>query len=111
MLICVKQKTAYEWSISVWSSDVCSSELRPRAPGRRPQHRAAGIRRLVAQEAARRGQPYTHRDRGLAEDDGGARLGRCGAPFRAAGRDAVFLVELSLAGLGDRKSTRLNSSH
>src|SRR3546814_1037732 len=32
-----------------------------------------------------------------------SRLGRCGAPFRAAGRDAVFLVELSLAGLGGRR--------
>src|SRR3546814_5619025 len=33
-----KQKTAYEWRISAWSSDVCSSDL--------PQHRrlaAAGI--------------------------------------------------------------------
>src|SRR3546814_10015868 len=24
---CVKQKTAYEWRISDWSSDVCSSDL------------------------------------------------------------------------------------
>src|SRR3546814_1397519 len=26
----VKQKTAYEWRISDWSSDVCSSDLAPR---------------------------------------------------------------------------------
>src|SRR3546814_12785455 len=27
-VLCVKQKTAYEMRISVWSSDVCSSDLR-----------------------------------------------------------------------------------
>src|SRR3546814_8921781 len=37
LLICVvffffKQKTAYEMRISDWSSDVCSSDLRPIAP-------------------------------------------------------------------------------
>src|SRR3546814_13161059 len=30
-----KQKTAYEMRISDWSSDVCSSELRPPLPARR----------------------------------------------------------------------------
>src|SRR3546814_15508053 len=27
-LFCIKQKTAYEWRISDWSSDVCSSDLK-----------------------------------------------------------------------------------
>src|SRR3546814_4022048 len=31
-----KQKTAYEMRISDWSSDVCSSDLRPCSVGRRP---------------------------------------------------------------------------
>src|SRR3546814_9437417 len=29
MILCFKQKTAYEMRISDWSSDVCSSDLRP----------------------------------------------------------------------------------
>src|SRR3546814_5179907 len=32
-----KQKTAYEMRISDWSSDVCSSDLRPRAQDRGPE--------------------------------------------------------------------------
>src|SRR3546814_14418906 len=31
-MCCCKQKTAYEMRISDWSSDVCSSDLRPAAP-------------------------------------------------------------------------------
>src|SRR3546814_13009886 len=45
-----KQKTAYEMRISDWSSDVCSSDLAPRAavlgPGARPrQHRGGTAQR------------------------------------------------------------------
>ena len=51
-------------------------------PRRRPEHRAAGARRLEPQAVAGRGQPYAAGDRGpdrLAEH----RLRRRGAPFRA----------------------------
>src|SRR3546814_4697523 len=34
----VKQKTAYELRISDWSSDVCSSDLRPPSQGRLRRH-------------------------------------------------------------------------
>src|SRR3546814_5540348 len=43
MLVCFKQKTAYEVRISDWSSDVCSSDLRRRA--RRRRHSAEQGRR------------------------------------------------------------------
>src|SRR3546814_9793674 len=39
LIVCIfffKQKTAYEMRISDWSSDVCSSDLPPRAPARDP---------------------------------------------------------------------------
>src|SRR3546814_11465797 len=55
LMFCVKQKTAYEWRISGWSSDVCSSDLpgtgwrswilmvtaRLLSPARRPRRGAA----------------------------------------------------------------------
>src|SRR3546814_2738687 len=36
ILLFFKKKTAYEMRISDWSSDVCSSDLRPRVPPRKP---------------------------------------------------------------------------
>src|SRR3546814_13775122 len=39
-----KQKTAYEMRISDWSSDVCSSDLRPLDPRRRSRRRRSGGR-------------------------------------------------------------------
>src|SRR3546814_7083343 len=33
LFLCFKQKTAYEMRISDWSSDVCSSDLRPETGG------------------------------------------------------------------------------
>src|SRR3546814_11415429 len=36
-----KQKTAYEMRISDWSSDVCSSDLRPKPPMAAPHYPAA----------------------------------------------------------------------
>src|SRR3546814_993319 len=38
-----KQKTAYEMRISDWSSDVCSSDLRPAEPAFDPRRRAIAI--------------------------------------------------------------------
>src|SRR3546814_979306 len=47
-----KQKTAYEWRMSDWSSDVCSSDLRATVAAVRSRaHRSAGG------SAARRGNP------------------------------------------------------
>src|SRR3546814_3486653 len=88
--ICIfvfKQKTAYEMRISDWSSDVCSSDLDEGA-GRDD---FAGVGRLHA----------LHRAGG-----GGNRL-------RRGGRQCAGDCGRGLAGHGDgdRKSTRLNSSH
>src|SRR3546814_8262085 len=94
-----KQKTAYEMRISDWSSDVCSSDLNP-AHG--PQNRPP---RFVQCS--------------------------CRSPFFCSGRlsnpaiAALFKLKCELAAtgsdnaaagqyvhkIGDRKSTRLNSSH
>src|SRR3546814_14597723 len=40
-----KQKTAYEMRISDWSSDVCSSDLRPAPAARFPDDVCAGLQR------------------------------------------------------------------
>ena len=69
-------------------------------PGRRPQHRAARARRLVAQAASQGGQPHAGRDRKFRGDAQGRRLGRPDAAQRAARAEALHLVELSRAGLG-----------
>src|SRR3546814_2058966 len=113
-----KQKTAYDMRISDWSSDVCSSDLRRRAadaeareqsgePHHRPQlaalqlcnrfHFCASLIRTVESIVMRRcgessgsaSRPMDHRNRGLQR-----------TPAASAITD-----------FGDRKSTRLNSSH
>src|SRR3546814_10403472 len=43
-----KQKTAYEMRISDWSSDVCSSDLGVRDPGRAPQCRQPAAHARIA---------------------------------------------------------------
>src|SRR3546814_2374256 len=90
-----KQKTAYEMRISDWSSDVCSSDLlRAHADDvdtiiAVAVDRDGGVLQLktavVEQEA-----DVIHRDPGQAELIGGL---------------------LAAENAGDRKSTRLNSSH
>src|SRR3546814_3639520 len=116
-----KQKTAYDMRISDWSTDVCSSDLRY---GARQQHHARGRKRREDQE----------RDEQL--DKGEALLG--GTPRRretashparlaivsVAGKPLAPRTAISILSTpppsactrraqchGDRKSTRLNSSH
>src|SRR3546814_17787415 len=50
-----KQKTAYELRISDWSSDVCSSDLRPRAACRAGARRLGSGRRRPAHGTVDRG--------------------------------------------------------
>src|SRR3546814_1022105 len=77
-----KQKTAYEMRISDWSSDVCSSDLRPqqrieidRAGGE------AGSERRRATEIG--GHPAIQRQRTEGDLQGlGLRLGLAGAELR-----------------------------
>src|SRR3546814_3927866 len=102
-----KQKTAYEMRISDWSSDVCSSDLVPDDGGFLvPVHAPA----LDGQVRGKRCE-----DRELA----GEGLCRGDADFRASVRrkQKVRLARHRAGrhvdddGDGDRKSTRLNSSH
>src|SRR3546814_7700300 len=50
-----KQKTADELRISDWSSDVCSSDLRPRARQTGEGREMASVRRLERESCARAG--------------------------------------------------------
>src|SRR3546814_11168782 len=88
-----KQKTAYEMRISDWSSDVCSSVLRPR-PGKRGRGRdrtdaAAALRhrlfplRQRARDPARpaAGGPGPRRSRSRLFLAGQVRPGRYRGPF------------------------------
>src|SRR3546814_1775520 len=90
-----KQKTAYEMRISDWSSDVCSSDLDAECS----DLEAGGLGSV---------------DR-LAGDRQGGRPDLLGVVLDPAAR-RVDLPELALRdgddrAVGDRKSTRLNSSH
>src|SRR3546814_3547888 len=135
-----KQKTAYEMRISDWSSDVCSSDLNLIWPlfvcdgsgSEEPVASLPGVSRwsvdlLVerARDAVAAGIPclalfpYTQADRRSA--DGGEALNpdnlMCRATTaikQALGDDIGVLTDVALdpyTSHGDRKSTRLNSSH
>src|SRR3546814_5664521 len=102
LIICFffKQKTAYEMRISDWSSDVCSSDLLVELSRK-------GLASVEPRPPARPyvGDPRPSRARGRApRRPAGARLGTAVRPY-SAGHGVRFLND------GDRKSTRLNSSH
>src|SRR3546814_1069553 len=117
-----KQKTAYEMRISDWSSDVCSSDL-PRdllhAPHRAVLHGADRGRGMADRQPRPTGR---HAGRGVAA--GGFTICLPGQAAAAVGRwpagpgrgmlSAWWMKrhdrEEAVAA-GDRKSTRLNSSH
>src|SRR3546814_3816543 len=61
-----KQKTAYEWRISYWSSDVCSSDLAGRCRRRTAPRRA----RRGAREAGRAAGAVTHAIQAALDTDG-----------------------------------------
>src|SRR3546814_5869832 len=102
-VLCFKQKTAYEMRISDWSSDVCSSDLLAQVIERVSGPGSSANAGAVLVRAPQLVQRY-----GFDQDDGGAL--QLVASFD---RNAVD-SQLRAAGLpvwGDRKSTRLNSSH
>ena len=70
-------------------------------PGRRSQHRAARARRLEPQVASQRCEPHAHRGRQTDPGSGRGPLGRRAAQIRARQREALHLVELSLARLAE----------
>src|SRR3546814_8912292 len=112
-----KQKTAYEMRISDWSSDVCSSDLRPilvpsedieleivqvalLVPGYLPDRRSHRIRVQISSDLDRIVNARALDTLGNCRHGGISRQLECPAGI-------ALLVSERL----DRKSTRLNSSH
>src|SRR3546814_3264293 len=93
------QKTAYELRISDWSSDVCSSDLR--AVEQKLGHLYERVHQLEDAEDAPRKEYVSTAARGDAQ---GGLIGGLVYVGALAAAGAVFAS-------GDRKSTRLNSSH
>src|SRR3546814_10125996 len=95
--MCVKKRTAYELRISDWSSDVCSSDLQlagMSAPYKdaKPPERLASVNKAVATVRA------------AVPDASVSFIAWPGTEFSTKHHYMVALA-------GDRKSTRLNSSH
>src|SRR3546814_5624673 len=106
-----KQKTAYEMRISDWSSDVCSSDLgvARHSQGRTPVHpvKAYKNNEFLMSEAARGLRILCE----YAEPE--RRFRQTGVRNTVAffGSHVCVPVSAPMAETGDRKSTRLNSSH
>src|SRR3546814_5693830 len=94
VLFFFKQKTAYEMRISDWSSDVCSSDLGE-----------AAVAQQLLVETARRDAQVGAFEIGFGKAGEARKLT---ADLRAF--LALQFLALEQRG-GDRKSTRLNSSH
>src|SRR3546814_8760225 len=97
-----KQKTAYEMRISDWSSDVCSSDLICYATTNRQQAVKAIAARCDALLVL--GAPNSSNSMRLVEV---AKNAGCGTAFLVQRARDIDWSRLA----GDRKSTRLNSSH
>src|SRR3546814_4244823 len=119
-----KQKTAYDMRISDWSSDVCSSDLLIALAMlvefvERPDRDMRSFTKRVGVEKVNELGPgllayavEPHERRGIEVDTGGV---GCGQRLDK-GLVILFAVErrgndVHVAAFGDRKSTRLNSSH
>src|SRR3546814_4563791 len=103
----VKQKTAYEIRISVWSSDVCSSDLSHGG-------RDAGYRSFLLRIPQER---FSVSVLSNAADFDTAKIAFAVADIYLSAKPAYKPATLTDVGvptpemLADRKSTRLNSSH
>src|SRR3546814_2754625 len=100
-----KQKPAYEMRISDWSSDVCSSDLID------PQHRSGVDQNIAICQCLIKQRPT------ITIRIGAQRVSKTICPQGQAGalplNEAAFLrvLDKHVGQPGDRKSTRLNSSH
>ena len=83
----------------------------PHDPGRRPQRRAARARRVEPQADAARGVAHADRMREARRRAEGRRLGRRHAHAGARTGQALHVVELSLARLGNRRQRPPPRSH
>src|SRR3546814_8477213 len=124
----IKQKTAYERRISDWSSDVCSSDLAlPHLlyPGQ-VVHRQGIVKPILVAQVIEHGGIALFTGHGQdriagqyflqTEDHDGYEYQRGYGNDNAAQDKLKHAMDSCLAlnnppGLGDRKSTRLNSSH
>src|SRR3546814_10621802 len=130
-----KQKTEYEMRISDWSSDVCSSDLSaPFAANVEEQDQMPVAQRLACKACGRKAGAARLYPQFLAQFAHQRRLrrfpvlhlaaGKLPQPRHAAMRRALLHQDAAIgidqrhgghekrkAGLADRKSTRLNSSH
>src|SRR3546814_6058862 len=124
-----KQKSAYDVRMSAWRSDVCSSDLHRRAAGGeaaevapaqrtegRPHHRMAAVGRdhlagegiVLADEGGDEGGLRVLVDLGAGADLLDDALAHHRDAVRHRQRLALVVGDVDE---GDRKSTRLNSSH
>src|SRR3546814_4839037 len=106
VLFFFKQKTAYDMRISDWSSDVCSSDL--------PEEIKRLLPFVLLLDVLDEGRHFRFR---LVGTDAASGIDPTGKLLHEAAPGGVYLNHLSAlfsrgaAGPGDRKSTRLNSSH
>src|SRR3546814_8445571 len=112
-----KQKTAYEMRISDWSSDVCSSDLNFGISGFIEQDDAEawqGIQRVAQGPVGRRLTAKYQAQLGIVHPDDFEGGGDVYAGFSRDDTQWAWwkrYAEVMGGQSGDRKSTRLNSSH
>src|SRR3546814_4522944 len=119
MFFFFKHKTAYEMRISDWSSDVCSSDLQHPMVYLEPalHRRCEHLDRFVGKAAAPPGQQFVMPARLGAEYPAIGAVGKQQfQPVVGVGGYRNGVVQAFQHGhetfvRGDRKSTRLNSSH
>src|SRR3546814_1433103 len=104
-----KQKTAYEMRISDWSSDVCSSDLQGGIE--RHAHDLAVVARRADDAADGRAVAVLVLQAVARADHVARRRGNPARKLGAARVDSAVDHRDGDAAAGDRKSTRLNSSH
>src|SRR3546814_10325566 len=108
-----KQKTAYEWRISDWSSDVCSSDLS--AHGGAGSHLCCSSLRASCKCGSRKRTSKRALARPTAPSAAKCRVGLAGHAQNEKTFAAHFPCCYAAFDAGsfhlDRKSTRLNSSH
>src|SRR5690606_39717610 len=88
-----------------WSSDVCSSDLNPRRLALPGTFTSAGIFPDIREEL----NVMPDYSLGFSGETGKAGLPAYGGPAKFFNK--LYLSNQGLRGKGDRKSTRLNSSH
>src|SRR3546814_7239375 len=95
--------------ISDWSSDVCSSDLLAAWPSRRLPVRPDAAQSHARSDSTLRPYLASHRERGADHHDAGNAQPPVGEDELLSG-GALHAAYRGKA-IGDRKSTRLNSSH